>query len=377
MAMTAGEAPVNGQDSLYYFSDQTGGEFLKNANNLAPAFDELLARTGLIYLLAFQPVRIPENGKFHALKVKVRNKSWRVSHRTGYYEPKAQNALTPMERRLAMASAVSAALPKTDVPAWVLATPFPPEGGRSRVPVVVEVPGDRLLVSHKYPKMTVDLFVYAIDREGQTRDYLVQPVTIDLAQAEGALARGGLKYYGELQLAPGDYTLRTLVRDNESGRFGVTITPLHVAEVGGPLTMPPLFVDQGKEWIMVKARPRSPTEEVAEYPFAIGGESFVPAAFAGTKNGQESRVCLIVYNLPGDAASLQYSARALGVDGKAHGRVELALIKASSREVAGARKLLLAMRVWGLDPGRYALAINVAGEGGRGLSEGRSAFDVQ
>jgi len=225
--------------------------------------------------------------------------------------------------------------------------------------------------------MTVDLFVYAIDPRGQTRDYLVQPVTIDLAKAQGAHAQGGLKYYGELQLTPGDYTLRTLVRDNESGRFGVTITPLHVADVGGPLAMPPLFLDQGKEWIMVKARPRSPTEELAEYPFAIGGESFVPAAFAGTKNGQESKVCVIVYNLPGDAASLQYSARALGVDGKAHGRVELQLLKASNREVAGARKLLLAMRVWGLDPGRYALAVNVAGEGGKGLSEGRSAFDVQ
>jgi len=34
VAMTAGDAPVNGQDSLYYFSEETGGEFLKNANNL-------------------------------------------------------------------------------------------------------------------------------------------------------------------------------------------------------------------------------------------------------------------------------------------------------------------------------------------------------
>jgi VWFA-related protein len=377
VAMTAGEAPVNGQDSLYYLSEETGGEFLKNANNLGPAFDELLDRTGLIYLLAFQPVRIPENGKFHALKVKMKNRSWRVSHRSGYYEPKAQNALTPMERRLAMASAVSAALPKTDVPAWVLATPLPPAGGRSRVPVVIEVPGDRLLVSHNFPKMTVDLFVYAIDREGQTRDYLVQPVTIDLAKAEGALARGGLKYYGELQLPPGDYTLRTLVRDNESGRFGVTITPVHVADVGGPTALPPIFLEQAKDWIMVKARPRSPAEEVAEYPFVIAGESFVPAAFAGTKNGEPNKVCLIVYNLPGDAASLQYSARAIGEDGKAHGRVELALLKASDKERAGARKLLLAMRVWGLDPGRYALSVNIAGEGGKSLSEGRSAFDVQ
>jgi hypothetical protein len=31
----------------------------------------------------------------------------------------------------------------------------------------------------------------------------------------------------------------------------------------------------------------------------------------------------------------------------------------------------------GLDPGRYALAVNIAGEVGKALSEGRSGFDVQ
>src|SRR5262249_5903582 len=139
----------------------------------------------------------------------------------------------------------------------------------------------------------------------------------------------------------------------------------------------PIFVEQAKEWIMVKARPRSPVEEAAEYPFVIGGESFIPAAFAGTKNGEPSKVCLIVYNVPGEAASLQYSAKAIGEDGKVHGRVELSLLKASDSERAGARKLLLAMRVWGLDPGRYALAVDVAGAGAKGSSESRSAFDVQ
>ncbi len=60
---------VNGQESLFYFADQTGGEFLKNANDLGNSFDKLLHRTGLIYVLAFQPVRVPENGKFHPIKV--------------------------------------------------------------------------------------------------------------------------------------------------------------------------------------------------------------------------------------------------------------------------------------------------------------------
>jgi len=368
---------VNGQDSLYHMAVETGGEYLHNSNDLSDSFDRLLDRTGLIYLLAFQPVRVPQNGKFHTLKVTVKNKSWRVSHRTGYYEPKSEKALTPVERKLAMSSAIAAALPRTDVPAWVLAAPVPTQQGNARVSVVVEVPGDRLLVGHTDPKMDVDLFVYAIDRRGQARDYLYQPLTIDLKVAEAALARNGIKYYGQMNLPAGDYTLRTLVRDNQTGRFGVSVTPLKVTTTTDPTALPPLFVEEGKQWILVKARrPHRAAEDPGEYPFAIQGESFVPAALAETKNGEKSRVCLIAYNFPPGGA-LEYSARAIGVDGRPHGRVELALLRESEGEREGARKLMLEFRPSGLDPGRYALSVKLLDPKTGKASESSVSFDMQ
>jgi VWFA-related protein len=376
VAMTAADTPVNGQDSLFYMSEETGGQFLKNANELGAAFDELLDRTGLMYLLAFQPVRVPENGKFHTLKVKVKGKNYQVSARSGYYEPKSQKTLTPIEKTLAQSAAVTAALPKTEIPAWVLAAPLPVSEGISRVPVIVEVPGDRLLKGHDGPKMNVDIFVYAIDKQGQTRDYLVQPIGIDLSRAEATLAKGGIKFYGLLHLAPGDYTLRTLVRDNETGRFGVTITPVKVSAGAEAVTLPPLFLEAGRQWIMVKGKSRSDAEAAAEYPFAIGGESFVPTALAGIKNGGTSQVCLIAYNFPGESNGIQYAGRILGVDGLQHGKVDLKLIKASDRERQGARKLLFEFHPTGLDPGRYALVMKLLDPGTGKSSETMSTFDV-
>ena len=377
VAMTAGEVPVDGQDSLFYMADQTGGQFLKNSNEMGSLMDQLLDRTGLIYLLAFQPVRVPENGKFHTLKVRVKNKSYQVSARSGYYEPKSQKTLSPIEKTLAQSAAVTAALPKTDIPAWVLATPLPVAGGTSRVPVIVEVPGDRLLVSHDAKQMNVDIFVYAIDKQGQTRDYLVQPVGLDLSRTESMLARGGIKYYGTLNLAPGDYTLRTLVRNNETGRFGVTITPLKVPVSSEAITLPPLFLEDGRQWIMIKGKARSEADASAEYPFAIAGESFIPTALAGIKDGGTAQVCLIAYNFPGNASGLQYAGRVLGEDGKTHGKVDLKLLKTSDREHQGARKLLLQFHPTGLDPGRYALVLNLQDPATGKASETRSTFDVQ
>jgi VWFA-related protein len=374
--MTAGDATVDAQDTLYYMSEETGGQFLKNANEMSSLFDKLLESTGLIYLLAFQPVRVPENGKFHTLKVKVKNKNYLVSARSGYYEPKSQKTLTPMEKTLAEASAVTAALPKTDVPAWVLAAPLPVSEGLSRVPVIVEVPGDRLLAGHEGPKMDLDIFVYAIDKQGQTRDYLVQPIGIDLSKAEATLARGGIKYYGVLTLAPGDYTLRTLVRNNESGRFGVTITPVRISRSAEAVTLPPLFLEEGRQWIMIKGRARSEADSTSEYPFAIGGESFIPTALAGIKNGGTTQVCLIAYNFPGEVGNLEFSGRVLGVDGQAHGKVDLKLLKASDRERMGASKLLFEFHPTGLDPGRYALVLKLKDPGTGSAAETRSTFDV-
>lgn len=376
VAMTAADTPVNGQDSLFYMSEETGGQFLKNANELGTAFDELLDRTGLMYLLAFQPVRVPENGKFHTLKVKVKGRNYHVSARSGYYEPKSQRTLTPMEKTLAQSAAVTAALPKTEIPAWVLAAPLPAIEGVARVPVIVEVPGDRLLKNHDGSKMNVDIFVYAIDKQGQTRDYLMQPIGIDLSRAETTLAKGGIKYYGLLHLAPGDYTLRTLVRDNETGRFGVTITPVKVSTGAEPVTLPPLFLEEGRQWIMVKGKSRSDAESAAEYPFAIAGESFVPTALAGIKNGGTSQVCVIAYNFPGESNGIQYAGRILGVDGRQHGKVDLKLVKASDRERQGARKLLFEFHPTGLDPGRYALVMKLLDPGTGKSSETASTFDV-
>jgi len=128
---------------------------------------------------------------------------------------------------------------------------------------------------------------------------------------------------------------------------------------------------------MVKAKPRDSKDPAAEYPFAIAGDSFVPAALADIRSGQETQVCLITYNFGGAEDALQYTGRILGVDGRAQGKLELALLKSSNRERQGARKVLLRFRPSGLEPGRYALAINVKDPKSGKSSESSFPFDIQ
>ncbi len=100
----------------------------------------------------------------------------------------------------------------------------------------------------------------------------------------------GIKYYGLLNLAPGEYTLRTLVRDNETGRYGVSVTPLNVTRRNGARSPCLRFSwRRGVSGSWCKGKPRNEEEKAAEYPFAIGGDSFVPSALAGVKSGETSR----------------------------------------------------------------------------------------
>jgi VWFA-related protein len=368
-----------GQDSLFFFANETGGELLKNTNQLGPAFGELLDRTGLMYVLAFQPVRVPETGKFHTLKVRVKNRSHRVSHRTGYYEAKGYQKLTPIEKKLATSSAIAAAVPKTDIPAWVLAAPFPTGSGTERVPVIVEIPGDRLLVAHTRPNMNLNLFIYAIDASGATRDYLFQTIGVQLDKAREALQKGGIKYYGELTLPAGQYTLRLLVRNEDTGRYGVTVSPLAVPDeaAAAPFLLPPLFLQEGEPWLLVKGKPRGSLPAGAEYPFAIGGESFIPAALADIHSGEETQVCLIAYNFGNSDESLQYTGRILDVEGRARGKLDFEPVKTSNHERQGARKVLFRFRPMGLERGRYALAVAVKDPKTGKSSESSFPFDIQ
>jgi len=377
--VTGAEQAVYGQDSLHFISSETGGEFLKNANDLGNSFDRLLDRTGLIYLLAVQPVRVPETGKFHTLKVRVKDRSYRVSHRSGYYEAKSYAELTPVEKRLATSSAIAAAVPKTDIPAWVLAAPFPTGSGAGRVPVIIEVPGDRLLTGHSAPKMNVGLFVYAIDSKGVTRDYLFQSIGLELDKVREALRKGGVKYYGELSLPAGDYTLRALVRNEETGRFGLSVAPLVVPDeaAAAPFVLPPLFLQEKESWIRLKGTPREVAPPAGDNPFAIAGESFIPAALADIHSGEDTQVCLIAYNFGAGSDPLEFSGRILGVDGRPHGKLDLELVKASNRERQGGRKVLLRFRPMGLEPGRYALAVNVKDPTTGKSSESSFPFDIQ
>lgn len=367
----------SGADALFTMAKETNGDFIRNANQLSGELKQMIERTDIVYVLAFQPKEVSKPGAFHELKVKLRVPYSKISNRAGYYEPRPYRNLTPMERVLASGDLLAGG-GGSQLPVNMLAAPFASTGKLSQVPVILEIPGKELLEGDTGNVTGVQVYAYANDARGVLTDYLTQEITLDLKVARAKLETGGIKYYGTLFLPPGQYTLRTLVRNATTGRSALSTATLQVpATPGGPPTaLSYFFQDPAAPWAMVKTNPKPNTPAASfEYPFAIGGDAFIPAALPVVKSGSPAQVAVVTYNFSPGSDPLQVVPEIFGPDGKPR-KADVQVVRRSDRERGGARTLLLSFKPEGLEPGRYALKVKVSDRAQK-TAEASGTFEVR
>jgi VWFA-related protein len=222
-----GERPRS-DDGLFLMADKTGGEYYRNYNDFGDAVEKLIDRTSVTYLLTIQPEDLEQDGRYRRLSVKLKGapKKATVIHRPGYHAPKPFSEQSPLERRMATAELLLGNL----------------EGGPFELDVVTEqierrlfrvtigVEGKPLMRGNRGTKMPTEFFSYAIDEKGAIRDFFSKVVTFDLNKVREDLAENGYEVTGTLDLRPGVYKLRTLVRNSNTGNTGLETTRLVVPD---------------------------------------------------------------------------------------------------------------------------------------------------
>jgi VWFA-related protein len=358
---------TGGSDSLFQMARDTGGDLYENFNDLSAAMGTMLERTGVTYVLTIQPDQEPD-GTYHALRVEPKGlpRGARVVHRPGYYAPKPFALRSPTEKMLHTAGQVLAGVEGGLVRTSALAVPLPGTGASADVPVVIEIDGPSLLHLHKGDDVPVEIYVYAMDEKGKVGDYIAQTLSLDLPKVEAKLLQAGLKFYGHLELPPGSYKARVLVRNGRSGAHGLRVLPLEVpasAQAGpaGPILLPPFFPETKGQWLVLREAPRSGRREVP-VPFRLGDQPFLPAA-TPILDGGESRFALLGYNLA-DEGELRVRSQVLTADGREVQAGEVALLSRAPGE-AGADRLELSFRPPTLQPGEYLLRVTITDAAGK------------
>jgi VWFA-related protein len=285
---------VSGRESLNMIASETGGRFFKDTHDLGAVLREMADMTSRYYVLGFQPAGAKGPGAYHKVKVKLARRGAHLSHRAGYYERMPVASQTTLQRQFEAAQLVMTGVGPNNIAFSALCFPFPAAGPEQPLGVVVQVPKEALPWGDGQAS-AVEVYGYGVAEDGTVVDHFAQLVRINPREADPDGVSRGISLFGTLNLQPGRYTVRLMVREQESGTSGVQFLEVNVPprDPSRGFLLPPMAVDDPGSWLTVEVgKARSGH---AARPFEMDGQPFVPRATFQLKSGQAQRVVLIAY----------------------------------------------------------------------------------
>lgn len=110
----------------------------------------------------------------------------------------------------------------------VFATPLRGNETHSTVPIFVEIDGPALLESNQSGIARIEVYAYALGAGQKVGGYLAEAFAVNTLEIGEAVWQSGIKYYGSLDLPPGDFKLRVLVRNYHSKASGLREASIQV-----------------------------------------------------------------------------------------------------------------------------------------------------
>jgi VWFA-related protein len=220
------------QATFETFAAATGGRPYYNSNDLAKGFREAVHDSEQYYMLGYYLDRSNTKSGWRKLAVKVKRERVEVRARTGFFVTNA--TVNPgMSRDSDLAAALKSPL---DYTALSLVAHWEPvaagqDAGKKSIRYVVDVAPDASLIDAvDNNHIALDFLALVRTPAGQQVDGATgRKVDLHLATEQLAtIKQKGIGYRGILELAPGEYSVRIVVRDSLSGRIGSVAAPLKV-----------------------------------------------------------------------------------------------------------------------------------------------------
>ena len=293
-----------GQDTLTVLSRETGGQVYRNINELDKPLENLLKITNTYYIVGYYPDDTKKEGKYRDIKMKTSRKGARIFYRKGYYESKPYSKYSKLEKKAQLVEYVVNDLPTNEIQFDSFVSAFRGEEGICQVPVFVKFPGRQLLEKRRIRHL--EIYGYAISSPGVFKDFFYQTIIISPHKFGKRLEQAGIKYYDLHLVPPGDYKIRLIVRDAETGEIGSQTQDISVPdyEAGDLALSGPVFLQPDSDWIIIRGfDPKAPTgrKEGAnlplDYPYVLNGKAFIPGVVPIIKDTSPVQIYLRAYNL--------------------------------------------------------------------------------
>jgi Flp pilus assembly protein TadD len=244
------------------------------------------------------------------------------------------------------------------IPLAVLALPVAMTAETTRVFFVADIEGTNLLAGQEKPTVQVEIYAYAVSAQGSVGGDLAETFTLGLDQAIDLLSRGSIKFLGSLDVPPGAFALRVLVRNAQVGSFGITEAP-HVTPAGEgtfAFLSPLLAGEPTAEWVLAHEAGDESRWGPLGHPFFFLAAASLPSARPVLASGTVATFWALVRGAAPGAATMPI--KVVGRGGKEVTRIDATVLERRDSGIAGATLLRLRVPVPALEPAPYILELS-------------------
>jgi len=216
-------------DTLNDFAAMTGGKAFYNTNDVAGSFRRAGDDASSYYMFGYYLDTHDKKPGWRKLSVKVRRKNAEVRARTGFFVTNA--TMNPLlSRNVDITTALHSPIEDTGVPVTVQWLGVSSDGTSKKAVFFAHVPAGSLSFDPAgRNQLNFDFVALAYDKNGKEASQAAQSFTQPIPQDQLASVRaGGVGFRNALELLPGQYNVRFVVRDNVTGKVGSVTASLTV-----------------------------------------------------------------------------------------------------------------------------------------------------
>jgi VWFA-related protein len=227
----AGESQAHQKtlDTMRIFADTTGGRAYFNTNDLVGALSDAAKDGSSYYILSYALNTKNNRPGFRKLKVRVKDHDYHIRSREGFFV--TQTTMDPLSSEgMDIREALTSPLDYTGMPLTVKLESPVASGVKKKVGFSLLVPANAATVdASDNDRLNLEIWYVVRNVKGEDVSHNSKLFNLNLNPAYVAqLQTSGIGYNDTLELAPGQYGLRVVVRDNITGRVGSVWAPVQV-----------------------------------------------------------------------------------------------------------------------------------------------------
>lgn len=229
------------QETLSTLAADTGGKAFFDTNDFSGVFSQVQKDTSAYYVLGFTSSNPAKDGRYRHLKVAVNRPDVKIEFRPGYYAGRDYLHLNKADREQQLQDELAAELPQTDVPLYAGTDYFRHDDSHYYLAVSLVIPGSQIpFVTEKdKDNATIDIMgVVLLSGKGKVPVGNLRDTVKLAVDSTQQVRRKNVQYNTGFLLAPGNYHLKFIVRENQTGRMGSFETDVTVPDLRkAPLCM--------------------------------------------------------------------------------------------------------------------------------------------